>query len=439
MSVKGTGGNPRRESAGENDTAAARTHIVLGVTGGIAAYKAAEIVRGLRQRGARVSVIMTEHSQEFITPLTLQTLSGENVITRHFPKDPRGEQPAPGAGPGSADIEHISLVRESDLLLVAPATANTIAKFAHGVADDFLSTFYTAYTGPVVIAPAMNTRMWSHPGVQENLATLAARGVQIVDPEPGELACGEEGMGRLASPAVIVERAFESARLGSAWEKERVLVTAGPTREPLDPVRFLTNRSSGKMGYAIAAAARRRGATVTLVTGPASIPVPWGVEVVRVETAEEMAAATLLRFDSCTVCIMSAAVSDYRAAKIEPVKIHRPAQEGKDSARASLTLELVPTLDILAAIGPRRGGRIVAGFAAQTGDPEPEARRKLSAKNVDYIFANDVTEPGAGFDVDTNVLVGFARDGTRREFAKASKFQQADRMLDWIDERRNRG
>ena len=396
--------------------------VVLGVTGGIAAYKAAEIVRGLRREGAEVSVIMTRHAQEFITPLTLQVLSGRPALTWQFDTT------------HGADVEHITLVRESDVLVVAPATADILAKFAHGVADDFLSTFYTAYTGPVLVAPAMNSRMWAHPSVQENLRVLRSRGVGVVEPEAGDLACGEEGVGRLAGPEAIVSETLRLARRGVSLAGERVLVTAGPTREPIDPVRSITNRSSGRMGYAIAEAARRRGAEVTLVTGPASLPLPWGVETVRVETAAQMAQEVLGRFERCTICFMAAAVADFRPASPAAAKIRR---EG-----GRIALDLVPTEDILRAVAARRtpaDGRLVIGFAAETGDPEARARGKLAEKGLDYIFANDVTLPGAGFDVETNALIGLARDGARREFPLAAKVDLAEQILDWIEERRPRG
>lgn len=389
--------------------------IILGVTGGIAAYKAAEIVRGLRREGCAITVIMTEHAREFITPLTLQVLSGRPVLTGHFDLS-RG-----------SDVEHVSLVRESNLLLVAPATADILAKFAQGVADDFLSTFYTAYTGPVLVAPAMNSRMWAHPTVQGNLAILRSRGVAVVDPEAGELACGEEGIGRLADSARIVEEALRMSLRAESLAGQTVIVTAGPTREPLDPVRFLTNRSSGRMGYAIAAAARRRGARVVLVSGPVFLGTPWGVERVDVETAEEMAEAVTRRFPDCSLCVMTAAVADYRPATVSPVKLRRNA--------GPPALVLVPTNDILATLAahPARAGRTVVGFAAETGDPEESAREKLARKGLDFIFGNDVSRPGEGFDVETNALVGFSRQGERRVFPVASKGELADGILDWIE------
>ena len=411
---------PRSSSARPGERAEPPPRVILGVTGGIAAYKAAEVVRGLRRAGAEVSVIMTEHAREFITPLTLQTLSGKTVLTGQFDV------------PTGGDIEHIALVRNSDLLLVAPATADILAKFAGGVADDFLTTFYTAYTGPVLVAPAMNSRMWAHQSVQENLAILRSRGVGVVEPEEGELACGEEGMGRLASEERIVIEALRWARRGTSLAGEKVLVTAGPTREALDPVRFLSNRSSGRMGYAIAAAARRRGAAVNLISGPTSLPPPWGVELARVETAEQMAEQVRRRFEESTICFMTAAVSDYRPSKVSQRKLSRG--EGR-------VLDLVPTEDILASLGrgASREGRLLVGFAAETGNPETAARKKLLDKNLDYIFANDVTRSGAGFDVETNILVGLARDGSWRKFPLASKGELAEQILDWIEERRKKG
>ena len=404
--------SPGRAGGG---TEAGGPAIVLGVTGGIAAYKAAEIVRALRRAGCAVTVVMTEHAREFITPLTLQVLSGRPVVTGPFDLS-RG-----------TDIEHIALVRDSALLVVAPATADILAKFAWGVADDFLSTFYTAYTGPVLVAPAMNARMWAHPTVEANLATLRGRGVGVVDPEAGELACGEEGMGRLADPERIAAEALRLARRSRSLAGQTLLVTAGPTREPLDPVRFLTNRSSGRMGYALAAAARRRGARVLLVSGPVSLGTPWGVERTDVETAAEMAAAVARLFPDCTACIMTAAVADYRAAAVSPTKLRRG--DGPES------VALVPTEDILAALAshPGRAGRLVAGFAAETGDPEDAARAKLARKGLDFIFGNDVSRPGEGFDVETNALVGLSRAGGRRVFPRAAKGELAAAILDWME------
>ncbi len=390
--------------------------IILGVTGGIAAYKSAEIVRALRRAGAGVHVIMTAHAREFITPLTLQTLSNAEVLTGQFDLRPDGE------------IEHIHLVRGSDLLLVAPATANSLAKFARGVADDFLSTFYTAYTGPVVVAPAMNSRMWAHPSTRENLAALSVRGVTIVPPEAGDLACGEEGEGRLAAVETIVAAALRAAARGSSLAGAGVLVTAGPTREPIDPVRFIGNRSSGRMGYALADAARRRGARVTLVSGPVALAPPWGVDLVRVETVAEMREAVLAAWPSSALGLMAAAVGDYRVESPAARKISR------QGGGAGLALSLVTTPDILSELGAAKGHRVLIGFAAQTGDPTPEARRKLAAKRCDAILANDVTREGAGFDVETNILTGFAASGAVREFPLAPKPAQADAILDWLAE-----
>jgi phosphopantothenoylcysteine decarboxylase/phosphopantothenate--cysteine ligase len=280
----------------------------------------------------------------------------------------------------------------------------------------------------VLVAPAMNARMWAHPTVQDNLAVLRSRSVAVVDPVEGELACGEEGMGRLAEPERIVAEALRLARRSRSLEGERVLISAGPTREPIDPVRYLTNRSSGRMGYALAAAARRSGAEVTLVSGPVNLSAPWGVEIVPVRTAAEMAGQMKSRFPSSTICFMVAAVSDYRPAAYSETKIRRPI-----SGEKTRQLELEPTEDILASLAAMRGqGQLLAGFAAETGDPEPAARKKLSEKGIDFIFANDVSRAGAGFDVGTNILIGLAADGERIELPLASKEELAEQILDWL-------
>jgi|CZKC01.1.fsa_nt_gi phosphopantothenoylcysteine decarboxylase/phosphopantothenate--cysteine ligase len=399
--------------------------VALGVTGGVAAYKAAELVRRLQQDGLEVEVIMTRHAQEFITPLTFAALTGRKVITEMF----SAEDAAP-ANVESA-IEHIAVAQRIDALVIAPATANSIAKLAQGLANDFLSTLALATTAPVIIAPAMNVNMWEHPATQLNLETLRARRVRIVSPDEGYLACGMVGAGRLASVEAIALAVRDVLGIKHDLANETVLVTAGPTCEDVDPVRFLTNRSSGKMGYALADAARRRGARVILVSGPTALTAPDGVELIPVRTASEMHRAVRDRLAETTAVIMAAAVADFRPANPQAAKIKRGS--GK------LTLELESTPDILADIS-REGAsasnshgqnrRIVIGFAAETNDVATSARRKLTSKNADLIVANDVTKPDAGFDGDTNVVTLFSRDAEEVRLPKMSKFDVAGRVLD---------
>jgi len=414
-------------------------HVVLGVTGGIAAYKAADIVRGLQRGGAEVTVVMTDNARQFITPLTLQALSGRRVITGTFDPSPEPDD--------SQDIEHIDLARRCDVLLIAPATAGIIGKMAAGLADDFLSTFCLAVRCPTVVAPAMNTAMWEHPAVAENIGRLKARGVVIIEPEHGALASrGEgEGVGRLAAPEAIVKAVMGllGARIGedagarasghqSAMHEgngvpltgRKVLVTAGPTREPLDPVRFLSSPSSGKMGFAIAEAARKLGAEVILVTGPTHLPDPGGVTTLRVTTAEQMRREVLGHLDGVRIVVKTAAVSDFRPASSARQKI------GKDQAPAQIALERTP--DILAEVAAAGGGRYVVGFAAETGDPVPRAREKLKAKNLDLIVANDVSREGAGFGADTNEVTLIDRSGAVEAWPRMTKALLADRLMRFV-------
>jgi phosphopantothenoylcysteine decarboxylase/phosphopantothenate--cysteine ligase len=391
--------------------------ITLGVTGGVAAYKAAELVRRLQQDAFTIQVIMTRGAREFITPLTFAALTGQKVITDLFAES-GGEANLESA------IEHIAVAQRTDLLLVAPATADVIAKFAHGVADDFLTTLYLASTAPVVVAPAMNVNMWNHAATQENAEVLRARGVKIVDPDEGYLACGMTGAGRLAGQAAIVAAVREALHAVRDFAGEKVLVTAGPTRENVDPVRYLTNRSSGKMGYAVAEAAARRGALVILVSGPTSLEVPAGVERVDVQTAEEMHRAVLEKVATCSIAIFAAAVSDYRPAQPNGQKIKR--------TKDSLTLSLEPTPDILASVARNKGERFLVGFAAETEHVAENARKKLAAKNADLIVANDVSAEGAGFDHDTNIVTLFARDGRDLALPRMSKSEVAQRILDEV-------
>ena len=391
-------------------------NILLGVTGCIAAYKAAEVLRGLQRGGADVRVVMTQYATEFVRPLTFEALSGKPVIVEMFER------------PDYAQIEHITVAREADLLLVAPATANIIAKFAHGLADDFLSTLYLSNTNPVLIAPAMNVEMWNQPATQANIAALRALGVEFVDPEAGYQACGEVGVGRLAEIELIVARALELAQRKDLADLhgEHVMVTAGPTVEEIDPVRFITNRSSGRMGYALAEAARARGAQVTLVTGPTRLPPPAGVETIAVCNTTQMYEAVMGRLDGVAVFIGCAAVSDFRPARRAPQKI-------KKAGRNKLTLELEETQDIISAVAGADGARrVVVGFAAESEALLDNAEKKLRDKGMDLIVANDITRADAGFDAQTNQATIIRRDGSRLELPLASKRTIADRVLDEI-------
>ncbi|MGB9241917.1 MAG: bifunctional phosphopantothenoylcysteine decarboxylase/phosphopantothenate--cysteine ligase CoaBC, partial [Candidatus Acidiferrales bacterium] len=360
--------------------------IALGVTGGVAAYKAAELVRRLQQEKLDVQVVMTRAAQQFITPLTFAALTGQKVITDMFS--------AADSAPANVEsaIEHIAVAQRIDLLLVAPATADILGKFAHGIAEDFLTTLYLATKAPVVVTPAMNVNMWEHPATQQNLAALRARGVNVVDPDEGYLACGMTGSGRLAATETIARKVCDVLGLRHDLAGQTVLVTAGPTCEDIDPVRFLTNRSSGKMGYALAEAASRRGARVVLVSGPTDLKIPDGVDWVPVRATEEMRRAVLDRARDANIVIMAAAVADYRAATSHDKKMKR---------ESSITLDLEPTPDILAELGrgsqdPHRH-RILVGFAAETDRVAENARGKLERKGADMIVANDVTQEGAGF------------------------------------------
>ena len=391
--------------------------ITLGVTGGVAAYKAAELVRRLQQDGFSVQVVMTRSAREFITPLTFAALTGQKVITDLFAES-GGEANLESA------IEHIAVAQRTDLLLVAPATADILAKFARGIADDFLTTLYLASTAPVVVAPAMNVNMWNHAATQENVEMLRARGVKIVDPDEGYLACGMIGAGRLAGQEAIVAAVHEALHAVRDLAGETVLVTAGPTRENVDPVRYLTNRSSGKMGYAVAEAAARRGAHVILVSGPTSLDVPSGVERIDVQSAQDMHRVVLEKVAGCSIAIFAAAVADYRPAEPSGQKIKRNNE--------STTIALEPTPDILASVARNKGQRFIVGFAAETDHVAENARQKLAAKNADLMVANDVTAEGSGFDHDTNVVTLFARDGRDLALPRMSKSEVAQRILDEV-------
>lgn len=391
--------------------------VVVGLAGGIACYKACEVVRLLVGAGARVPVVMTANAQRFVTPLTLQTLAGHPVATDAFDLTQESE------------IGHIRLADTADAIVIAPATANVIAKLAAGIADDLLTTVMLATRAPLVLAPAMNVHMWEHPTVQENLGRLCTRGAHVVGPGSGALACGYEGPGRLADPADIVE---EVRRVLAPQDLtgERLLVSAGPTEEPIDPVRFVTNRSSGKMGYAIARVARRRGAEVTLVSGPTALLPPPGVRTVAVTSARDMAGAIEAAFATATVVVMSAAVADYRPRRALARKMKKGA--------ATLTLELERNPDILAGLARRKGRRLVVGFAAETHDVATEARRKLRGKRLDLIVANDVTTAGAAFGGDTNVVRLLDASGLDEALPVLAKDEVAERVLDWIAAHRRR-
>jgi len=393
--------------------------IALGVTGGVAAYKAAELVRRLQQEKLDVQVVMTRSAQEFITPLTFAALTGQKVITDMFSA---GGTAAP-ANVESA-IEHIAVAQRIDLLLVAPATADILGKFANGIAEDFLSTLYLATKAPVVVAPAMNVNMWDHAATQRNLAILRERGVHVVDPDEGYLACGMVGSGRLAATETIAKKVCDVLGLRHDLAGQTILVTAGPTCEDIDPVRFLTNRSSGKMGYALAEAANRRGARVILVSGPTDLKIPDGVDWVPVRSTEEMHHAVRERAANANVVIMAAAVSDYRPAAQHDQKLKR--------GEGSFTLELEPTSDILADLGREKRGQILVGFAAETNSLAENARGKLARKGADMIVANDVTQEGAGFDGDTNIVTMFLRDGREIPLAKMTKLEVANQIFDRV-------
>ena len=393
--------------------------VALGVGGGIAAYKAAELARALQERGCTVQVIMTGAARQFIQPLTFAALTGQKVVTGLWAS-------AEGSGEEtlSSAVEHIRVAQDNEILVVAPGTADLLAKFAHGLADDFLSTMYLAFTGPVVLAPAMNNNMWAHPATRANIETLRSRGHVIVDPEEGLLACGTVGPGRLAEPERVAEAVIRTLQGGTRrdLEGEIVLLTAGPTQEPIDPVRFISNRSSGKMGYALAEAAAARGATVILVSGPVQLPRPSGVQVIPVRTALEMRAAVMEHLEAATIIIKSAAVADYHVASV-------PAKKMKKTA-LRLSLELDPTPDILAEAGQKKGDRLLIGFAAETDNLVEEARRKLTSKNCDMVVGNWVNREGTGFESDENEVVLVMRTGQNVELPRGSKREIADSIFD---------
>lgn len=389
--------------------------VALGVSGGIAAYKAAELVRLLQDRSIRVQVVMTRAAQEFVRPLTFAALSGEKVITDLF-----GE----GAQEPNIEsaVEHIAVAQSIDALVVAPATADVIAKFANGMADDFLSTLFLATTAAVVMAPAMNVNMWENAATQQNVHKLRERGIRVVEPDSGYLACGMIGPGRLAANETIVRAVMEALGAAQDLANDTVLITAGPTREPIDPVRFLGNRSSGRMGYALAEAALRRGAKVILISGPTALKPPSAAEVVQVQTAREMRDAVMANLERSTVVIKAAAVADFTV---------RNAAEQKIKRGGNLSLELEPTPDILKEISSRKGGRVVIGFAAETQDALENARKKLASKSLDAIVVNDVSQPGIGFDSERNAVTILTHSGDI-SVPETTKWEVAHRVLDVV-------
>ena len=385
--------------------------VVLGVTGGIAVYKACELLRLLQKRGIDVFVVMTQNACRFVAPLTFETLSGHPVAVDTFDR------------PQTWEVEHIALAKRADLFLIAPATANIMGKMACGIADDMLSTTVMATRAPVLVAPAMNTGMWENAAVQQNIKTLRARGVEIVAPVSGHLACGDNGAGKLEDVAVIAERACELLFAKKDMEGLRVMVTAGPSREALDPVRYISNRSSGKMGYAIAQAAQKRGAEVTLLSGPVAIKAPQDVKLVPFTTTQELLDRASELAQEQDLLIQAAAPADYRAKEIAPQKIKKQGGE-------PMTFTLVENPDVAATLGKaKRSGQVFVGFAAETNDVLAHARDKLARKNLDMIVANDVTRPGAGFDVDTNIVTLITKDG-QEALPMMSKAEVAQRILD---------
>ncbi len=392
-------------------------NVVLGVGGGIAAYKSAELARALMERGMRVQVVMTDAAQEFITPLTFASLTGHKVITGLFASGSSDETL-------SSAVEHIAVAQDNEILVIAPATADLLARLAHGLADDFLTTMYLAFTGRVVLAPAMNNNMWTHPATEENLAALRKRGHIVVEPEQGLLACGTTGPGRLAEPEKIADVVAGLAFGPRDLEGETVLITAGPTQEPLDPVRFISNRSSGKMGYALAEAAAQRGAQVILISGPVQLSEPRGVRVLQVRTALEMHDAVIANLNEASIIVKAAAVADYHLAQVPRHKIKKTAMR--------MSLDLDPTLDILAELGRKKGDRLLIGFAAETQNLIESARQKLESKNCDMVVANLVNQEATGFEADENEVVLVLSTGETIPLSRAPKRVIADRIFDQV-------
>jgi len=393
--------------------------IVLGVTGGIAAYKSAEIVSRLRHLGAEVHVIMTRNATEFVTPLTFQTLSANQVVTDTF------------EAPEYWNVEHVALAKLAEVFVIAPATANILAKMANGIADDMLSTTVLATKAPILIAPAMNTGMWTAEATKQNVKVLKERGVRMIGPDSGILACGDEGAGRMSEPETITEEICRILTRKQDFAGKKVLITAGATRERLDPVRFITNDSSGKMGFAIAEAARDRGAEVTVVRGSVTAEIPAGVRVIPVESARDLYDAMMREAPGQDVIIQAAAVSDYRPAEQKNKKI-------KKTGNQNLTIELTENPDVAKAVGGiKKPGQTLVGFAAETDNVQKNAQSKLTKKNLDMIVANDVTKPGAGFNVDTNIAALITADGIEEQPLQ-TKRQLAEKILDKVLELRNK-
>ncbi len=389
--------------------------VILGVGGGIAAYKSAELARALMQHDCDVQTVMTHAAEEFIRPLTFAALTGRKVITDMFASGSSDEVL-------SSSVEHIRVAQDNRLLVVAPATADLLARFAQGLANDFLTTLYLAFQGPVLLCPAMNSAMWEHPATVRNLEILRERGHHIMPPDDGRLACGTVGPGRLPDPARIAAIAARILHQRHDFDNETVLITAGPTREPMDPVRFISNRSSGKMGYSLAEAAAARGARVILVSGPVNVTPPEGVELIQVQTALEMHDAVIGRLDEASIIIKAAAVADYYVANVPRQKVKKTAMR--------LSLDLEPTPDILAEIGQRKKDQLLIGFAAETENLAPEARRKLVSKNCDMVVANLVSQDGIGFESEENEVLLVQRTGENLRLDKAPKSVIADQILD---------
>ena len=388
-------------------------NVVLGVTGGIAAYKACELTSRLRKAGAQVYVVMTKNACQFVAPLTFETLSNHPVVTDTF------------ARPSTWEVEHIALAKRADVFVIAPATANILAKMAHGIADEMLSTTVLATRAPVLVAPAMNTGMWENVATRENVKTLSAWGVRFIGPEGGFLACGDTGAGRMSEPKQIFDAIVETLLPRQDMQGLKVVVTAGPTVEKIDPVRYISNRSSGKMGYAIAEAAAKRGADVTLVTGPTRLEIPWGAKAVSIQSTQDLLEAMITHCPQADIVIQAAAPADFTPAVVADQKI-------KKQGDGDLVLTLRQTPDVAAHVGKmKRSGQTLVGFAAETNDVLQNAEGKLTKKNLDMIVANDVTAPGAGFDVDTNIVTFVTRNGMET-LPCLPKKQVADELLDRV-------
>lgn len=385
---------------------------MLGVSGSIACYRACDVARELVHRNYTVKVVLTHSATRLMAPATFEALTGQPAVVDVFEEPERGQ------------IAHIWLAQDSDLILIAPATAHTIARLSLGLADDMLTTICLATRAPILIAPAMNPAMWTHPATQSHVRTLQERGVQFIDPTYGVMACGDEGWGKIADTPTIVQAVIDRLAQGEALKGVRVLVTAGPTYEPIDPVRFIGNRSSGKMGYAIAESARQCGAEVVLISGPTTLPDPFGVRVVRVQTAQQMFQAVLERFESCDIFIAAAAVADYRPETTLPYKHKRSARVW--------TMRFVPNPDILGTVAPTKGHRLLVGFAAETDKVLENARQKLQRKHLDLVAVNDVLEPGSGFEVDTNRLTLLYADGRVEALPQMSKRACADALIERV-------